>query len=305
MSLAEIEQAAQAAIDGAGRSVVRIGRDGRGSGIVVGNGLVLTNAHNLRGSETTVTFGDGRSEVGTVAGSDLDGDLAVLQVDTAAAPAIAWRDAEAPALRSGSAIFALAGGPGGPRVSFGLVSSVAQAFRGPRGRRITGGLEHTAPLPRGASGGPVVDAQGHLVAVNTHRVGEGLYLSMPADAALRARVDALAVGKAPTRRRLGVALAPAEVARRLRRSVGLPEAVGLLVRGVVDGSPADAAGLREGDLLTAAGGRQLATTDDLHEVLDRLEEGAELSVEVLRGSEALTVSVRFDPPATEAGAEPA
>jgi serine protease Do len=305
MSLAEIEQAAQAAIDGAGRSVVRIGRDGRGSGIVVGNGLVLTNAHNLRGSETTVTFGDGRSEVGTVAGSDLDGDLAVLQVDTAAAPAIAWREAEAPALRSGSAVFALAGGPGGPRVSFGLVSSVAQAFRGPRGRRITGGLEHTAPLPRGASGGPVVDAQGHLVAVNTHRVGEGLYLSMPADAALRARVDALAVGKAPTRRRLGVALAPAEVARRLRRSVGLPEAVGLLVRGVVDGSPADAAGLREGDLLTAAGGRQLATTDDLHEVLDRLEEGAELSVEVLRGSEALTVSVRFDPPAAEAGAEPA
>ena len=63
--------------------------------------------------------------------------------------------------------------------------------------------------------------------------------------------------------------------------------------------------LREGDLLTAAGGRQLATTDDLHEGLDRLEEGAELSVEVLRGSEALTVSVRFDPPAAEAGAEPA
>jgi serine protease Do len=300
MSLAEIERAAQAAIDGAGRSVVRIGRDGRGSGIVVGDGLVLTNAHNLRGAETTVTFGDGRSAVATVAGSDLDGDLAVLQVDTTGAPAIPWRDAEAPAVRSGTAVFALAGGPSGPRVSFGLVRTVAQAFRGPRGRRITGGVEHTAPLPRGASGGPVLDVDGRLLAVNTHRIGEGVYLSMPADAALRARVDALAVGRAPTRRRLGVALAPAEVARRLRRSVGLPDATGLLVREVMAGSPAEAAGLREGDLLTAAGGRELATTDDLHEALDAVAEGEALVVSVLRGNEGVSATVRFDAPAAEA-----
>jgi serine protease Do len=155
-------------------------------------------------------------------------------------------------------------------------------------------VEHTAPLPSGSSGGPLLDLDGRLVGINTHRLGEGFYLALPATAALQARVRALAAGESPRGRRLGVGLAPVPVARRLRRAVGLPDAEGLLVRLVEEGSPAAAAGLDVGDLLVAAAGRPLVVVEDLHAVLDRLEADA-VELRVLRGAEERTVVVRFAP----------
>src|ERR671914_697221 len=180
--LEELEQTVRQVADQVGPSVVGIGRGrGRGSGVVLADGLVATNAHNLRGEETTVVFAGDRSVVGRVAGVDVDADLAVIAVDTGGAPAIAWAtDAEA---RVGSAVFALANPGGQLRVTFGLVSAVDRAFRGPRGRRIAGSIEHTAPLPRGASGGPVVDTAGRLLGIDTNRLGDGFYLALPADRA--------------------------------------------------------------------------------------------------------------------------
>jgi S1-C subfamily serine protease len=74
------------------------------------------------------------------------------------------------------------------------VSAVARAFRGPGGRRIEGSVEHTAPLAPGSSGGALLDASGKLVGINTNRIGEGFYLALPADAALRDRIDAARPG---------------------------------------------------------------------------------------------------------------
>lgn len=289
----ELQSTVEAIASNVGPAVVRIGRGGgRGAGVVIGEGRVLTNAHNLRGEETTVTFTDGRSAIGKLVGIDADGDLAVLAVDTARAPAVTWDAAAAP--RAGTPVFAVANPAGrGLRVTFGLVSAVGQAFTGPRGRRIAGSIEHTAPLNRGSSGGPVVDASGALVGINTNRVGDGFYLALPADADLRARVDALANGESPVRPYLGVALAPAPAARRLRAAVGLPERDGLLVRGVQEGSPAAGAGLRVGDLLVEAGGRATAGQDDLFEALDAVTAGATLSLRVVRGAEELDVVVSF------------
>src|ERR1700758_715100 len=210
--------------EGPRASVVGVGqRWGVGSGIVLGEGTVLTNAHNVRGDRGTVTFADGREEEGTVAGRDVDGDLAVISVDTGGVPALPWADGAAAEV--GTPVFALAN-PGGRglRVTFGFVSGIERTFRGPRGRRITGSLEHTAPLLPGSSGGPVVDTQGRLVGLHTHRLGGGFYLASPADEGLRRGADAVGRGEAPSRPRLGVAIAPGHVARRLRRSVGLPEA---------------------------------------------------------------------------------
>ena len=135
------------------------------------------------------------------------------------------------------------------RASVGFVSALDVTFRGPGGGRLRGAIEHTAPLARGSSGGPVVDVRGTLVGIDTHRVGDGFYLALPADDDLRARVDALARGEAPHRPRLGIAVAPPRVARRLRQSVGLPERDGLLVHAVEDGGPAERAGIRQGDLI--------------------------------------------------------
>lgn len=286
--LDELQGAVIAVAGRAGRSVVGIGSRHRGSGVVVADGRVVTNAHNIRGGEVTVRFADGRATRGRVAGIDWDGDLAVVEVDTTGATAIEW--AADGGLVVGSAVFGVAATPAGAtRVTVGFVSAVERAFRGPGGRRIGGSVEHTAPLAPGSSGGPLVDASGRLVGLNTNRIGEGFYLALPADAALRDRVDALGRGEAPTRPRLGVALAPAHVARRLRRSVGLPERDGLLVRAVEDDGPAARAGVREGDLIVAAAGTAVTDVDALHEVLGSTQLPFELTV--VRGTEERVVSV--------------
>src|SRR4029450_10181240 len=121
--LDELEQAVREVAERAGPSVVGIGRGrGRGSGIVLADGLGAPTAHNLGGEETTVVFDGDRSAVGRVAGVDVDGDLAVIAVDTGGAPAIAWaEDADASV---GAAVFGLANPGGQLRVTFGLVSAV-------------------------------------------------------------------------------------------------------------------------------------------------------------------------------------
>jgi len=284
----ELQTAVSTVAERVGPSIVGIGRGTRGSGVVVAPGKVLTNAHNLRGDEVTVTFADGRRLRGTVAGFDGDGDLAVIDVDTADAEAVGWADGDG--LTIGAAVFgAGASHGGGTRVTFGLVSAVARAFRGPGGRRIDGSVEHTAPLAPGSSGGALLDASGRLVGLNTNRIGEGFYLALPADAALRARVDALTRGESPKRPRLGVAVAPSHVARQMRRSVGLPERDGILVRGVEDDSLAAAAGIEAGDLIVEAAGRPIADADDLHAALASAEPPFE--VKLVRGADERTVQV--------------
>src|SRR5512132_3166903 len=161
--LDEIQASIRQLAEGAGASVVGVGqRWGVGSGIVLGEGRVLTNAHNVRGDQVTVTFADGRTADGSVAGHDIDGDLAVIDVGTGAVPARPW--ASGASAEMGMPVFALAN-PGGRglRVTFGFVSGVERTFRGPRGRRITGSVEHTAPLLPGSSGGPIVDGEGRLL----------------------------------------------------------------------------------------------------------------------------------------------
>jgi serine protease Do len=285
--LEELSSAIRGVSDTAGSAVVGIGRRTRGSGVVVADGRVLTNAHNLRGDEVTVTFRDGRSTVGPVRGIDSDGDLAVIEVDTTGATPLAWSDAE-PAV--GDIVFGLAAtGTGPARVTAGTISAVERTFRGPGGARIGGSVEHTAPLAPGSSGGPLVDSAGRLVGINTNRIGEGFYLARPADAALRTSVETLGRGESISRPRLGIAVAPSFVAKRLRRSVGLTERDGLLVRGVEDGSPAARAGIREGDLLVEAAGRTLDEPDLLPGIL--AEVGLPIELKIVRGDEERTVSV--------------
>jgi serine protease Do len=279
--------------EGAGTSVVGIGqRWGAGSGIVLGEGRVLTNAHNVRGDQVKLTFADGRTAEGNVAARDIDGDLAVIEVDTGAVPALPWAS-DTPA-EIGSPVFALSN-PGGRglRVTFGFVSGIERTFRGPRGHRISGSLEHTAPLLPGSSGGPVLTARGRLLGINTHRLGEGFYLAIPATEALRGRADALGRGESAASPRLGVAIAPGHVARRLRRAVGLPDNDGLLIREVMQDSPAARAGLAQGDLIVAAAGQPVRTPDDLFDALQAAQ-GGTIELSIVRGTDERAIQVAFD-----------
>jgi serine protease Do len=292
-ALEELSAAVEKVSALAGGSVVGIGRRWhRGSGIVIGKNRVLTNAHNVNGDEAGVVFGDGREAQGTLLGVDFDGDLAVLEVDTAGAAPVAFTDATAaPAL--GTPVFAAAAAQsGGLRVTVGFVSGADRSFRGPGGRLIDGSIEHTAPLAPGSSGSALLDASGQLLGVNTQRIGEGFYLAVPADAALRLRIDALARGESADRPRLGIAVAPPHVGRHLRRAVGLPDMPGVLVRGVEEDSPADAAGIREGDLIVSAGGVAIEQPDTLHETLAKAGKG-DLEIGLVRGAEALKVTAKL------------
>jgi serine protease Do len=300
-----LQDAIAGAAERVGPSVVGLGRGwGHGSGVVIADGHVLTSAHNLRRDEVTISFADGRREIATVAGVDTDNDLAVLAVDTGDAPAVAWEPGEGAPADSGSApgglgigapVVALAN-PGGRglRATLGFVSSEGRSFRGPRGRRIRGAIEHTAPLPRGSSGGPLVDPDGNLLGVNSIRLDGGLILAVPAGAAVKERILGLARGEAVSPHRLGVAIAPPRVARRLRGAVGLPERDGLLVRAVEDGSPGDEAGIEPGDLIVAAAGTPTAGVEALYTALDAIPAaGGELELTVVRGTDERAVSVTF------------
>jgi S1-C subfamily serine protease len=292
--LTELESSVQEAAERTGPAVVGIGRGwGVGSGVVYAPGRVLTNAHNLRHDEVTVTFADGRREGGRVTASDSDLDLAVIEVDTGDVEPVQWAPDETE-VPLGRAVLALAN-PGGRglRVTSGFVSSAARSFRGPRGRRIAGAIEHTAPLPRGSSGGPLIDVEGRLLGINSVRVDGGLILAVPADPSVRERVEALGRGERPRSVRLGIAIAPPRVARRLRRAVGLPDRDGLLVRAVEDDSPADNAGLERGDLIVAAGGNEIERIDALYEALDAARSGGTLELTIVRGTEERTVAVNL------------
>jgi serine protease Do len=289
--LDELQETIGGVRDRVGPSVVGLGRGwGRGSGVVIAEHRVLTNAHVLRGDAVAVARGDEVVQ-GRVAGADPDLDIAIVEADTDAVRPDSWDPAREAA--PGLPVFALAD-PGGRglRVSFGVVTATGRSFRGPRGRRIGGSIEHSAPLPRGSSGGPLVDAEGRLLGINSVRMEGGLLLALPADVALRERVTALGRGEVPAHPRLGLAIAPPRAARRLRAAVGLPPRDGLLVRGVEEGGPGAAAGLERGDLLVAAGGRPLGGVDDLFDALAASD--GELELVAVRGTEERTVVARFN-----------
>ena len=236
--------------------MVGLGRGwGRGSGVVVAPNRVLTNAHVLRGPDVGVAVG-GQLVHGRAVAADPKADLAIIAADTGAAEPLGF--AAAPA-RLGDLVFALAD-PGGRglRVTHGHVAAEP--------RRA---IEHTAPLPRGASGGPLLDAEGLLLGLNTVRADGGFILAVPVT---RARAEALARGQLPQRAQLGVAVSR-----------------GLTVRAVADAGPAAIAGVAPGDRLVAVDDRPLRSLDDLLDALER--EPAHLVLTVSRGDEQRDIDV--------------
>ncbi|HEU4658770.1 MAG TPA: S1C family serine protease [Capillimicrobium sp.] len=268
-----------------------------GSGFVMAPGVAVTLARNVRGADELTLRTAAGDVAATVTGTDRTVDLAVLTFDRAAAdvPSLPWAigDGDAAAgLRIGTPVFAF-GDPGGQglRATAGAIASAPRTVRGPAGRLIDGTLEHTAPLPRGSGGGPLVDEHGRVLGLNALRPAPGLLLAWPATA-LRERAEALVAGRSTAPPVLGVALADARQTRRLRAAVGLEPVDGLLVRDVQDGSAAARAGVERGDVLVSLGGRPIAGVDDLFAALDAAEPGP-VDVGVVRGAETLTLTLEL------------
>jgi serine protease Do len=291
-ALTEIQSTLDRIVSEQGPAVVGVGRGWRvGTGVVVAEGRVLTAAHRAA-DELTVTFADGREESADSVAADRDLDLAVLSVDTGDVKPLEWSEAAA---NVGAPVVAL-GNPGGRglRATLGFVAAADRSFRGHRGRRVSGALEHTAPLPRGSAGGPLLDADGRLVGVNLLRLDGGLIIAVSVAGGLREAVERLQRGEEPARPRLGLAVAPPRTARRMRRAVGLPERDGVLVRAVEDGSPAAESGIERGDLIVAASGREVDGIDALHRAVDEVAGNGGLELTLVRGTDEHEVKVEFE-----------
>lgn len=259
---------------------------GGGSGVIwQSDGLVVTNAHVARDRRAGVELWDGRRLDAAVEARDPKRDLAVLTVDARGLPAAEIRDSNA--LRPGELVLAV-GNPLGMvgALSTGIISAVAVG-------RVPGDespcrdwIQADVRLAPGNSGGPLADARGRVLGINSMVAG-GLALAVPSNAV----ADFLSRWHEPTpARHLGVTIAPV----RVRRSGA--GAFGLLVLEVEPASPAEAAGLRMGDLLIGANGKPFEGPYDLARSLNdaaRADVAPGMRLELLRAGGRLTCDVRL------------
>jgi len=258
------------------RSTVQVrGRGpGGGSGVIWRpDGLIITNAHVARGPRATVELWDGRVLAATVTARDPQRDLAALAVDASDLPAAPVADSGA--LRVGELVLAV-GNPFGVvgALTIGIVHAIGPAGEGGRQRWVQADVR----LAPGNSGGPLADARGRVIGINSMIAG-GLALAVPSNA-----VERFLRGRSE-RPYLGVSTRPVLV------SVAGARLLGLLVLEVASSSPAAAAGLLIGDVLVGVGGRPFAEPADLAGALDDAGPGGALHLDLIRGGRRGSLSV--------------
>ena len=268
-------------------------RGGAGSGVVVTpDGYLLTNEHVVqRVEEARVTFVDGRSVSAVVVGRDPATDLAVLRAQTAALPYA--RLATSKLLRAGQLVVAV-GNPLGfeSTVSAGVVSALGRSLRSRQGRLIEGIVQHTAALNPGNSGGPLVDAKGRVVGINTAIIAQaqGIGFSVPAATAQWVLTEILTQGRV-RRAYLGISVRDRPIDLRLVRALGLSVTRAIEVIGRDNAGPAVESDLRPGDLIVGVNETPLNGTDALHRHLSRWPVGSPLTLDVVRRTRSLKIEL--------------
>ena len=293
VALDAYSQAVIGAVDKVGPSVVSlsVGRRGRwgqgaGSGVVIApDGFVLTNAHVVDGAgRVEITLHDGKTVEARPVGGDRSTDLAVVRI--AASDLEHVRIGGERELQRGQLVVAI-GNPLGfeSTVSAGVVSATGRSLRGSDGRLVENLVQHTAPLNPGNSGGPLVDFRGHLVGVNTAIIAfaQGMSFAIPSETVSWVVPKLLADGKV-RRAYLGIQGQTVHTAKRV--------GTGVLVVSVERGSPAEAAGLIQGDIIVEVDGKSVTSIDALLRALSRHPAGADLEVRCKRGGDPRVVTVR-------------
>ena len=269
---------------------LRLGR-GAGSGVVfTDDGFLLTNAHVVGGSRTgTAAFADGTESDFDVIGADPLSDLAVVRA-RGGTPAAA-RLGDADKLVVGQLVVAVGNPLGlGGTVTAGVVSGLGRSLptrTGRAGRVIEDVIQTDAALNPGNSGGALADAAGQVVGINTAVAGIGLGLAVPVNATTRRIVSALLTEGRVRRAYLGLVSVPAPLPAPTAERVGKRTA--LRVVQVVDGSPADRAGLRAGDLVLNVGREPVSDAQGIQRLLFAEAIGLGLPVTVLRSGAMVDV----------------
>ena len=268
-------------------------RGGAGSGVVVTpDGYILTNEHVVeRVQQARVAFVDGRSVPATVVGRDPSTDLAVLRAQAASLP-YATLSIRSP-LRVGQLVVAV-GNPLGfeSTVSAGVVSALGRSLRSRHGRAIEGIVQHTAALNPGNSGGPLVDASGRVVGVNTAIIAmaQGIGFSVPATTAQWVLTEVLTRGRV-RRAYLGVSVRDRPLDLRLVRALDLPVKRAVEILGREEKGPAADSDLRPGDFIVGVDDAPVDGVDALHRHLSRWPIGTSLTLHVVRRTQSLQVEL--------------
>jgi len=286
-SLKDLSKEIEALVEKASQSVVRVdARRGRaGTGIVWDPGLVLTANHVVEQEEDIEVVVDDKSAKASLVGRDPATDLALLKVDGLSAPAMPR--AKVSDLKPGQIVLAI-GRPGSLKATFGTISAVSSSWRGWRGSEIEHLIQTNAPLYPGFSGGPLIDADGRAVGMNSWVFGRGDGRAIAMDVAERV-VESLRADGRIKRPYLGIGT----------QQVPLPDAVkarvnqdsGLLIVAIEPQSPADKAGLMQGDTLVALDGTVTKNLEDLYAGLRKIKVGASQTVKVVRAGEVKEIAV--------------
>jgi S1-C subfamily serine protease len=268
-------------------------RLGSGSGfIITPDGFVLTNSHVVHGAERVeVMLPDGRHPDAHVVGDDPHTDLAVVRIYAPQLHPV--RLGESRHVRVGQLAIAI-GNPYGFQcsVTAGVVSALGRSFRANTGRLIDDVIQTDAALNPGNSGGPLVNSRGEVIGVNTAVIlpAQGLCFAIAINTAKYVAGWLIKDGKIP-RSFIGVGGQNVPMHRRLVRHYRLTVSSGVLVIAIAPGSPAQRAGVREGDVMVEFNGQPVPSIDALHKLLTADRIGVESRLTILRGTEKLPLLI--------------
>ena len=266
---------------------------GSGSGVIVTpDGYLLTNQHVVQhAGKITISLTNGDQVEARVIAADASTDLAVLHARTSGLPAVSLF--EPASARVGQLVIAI-GNPFGfeATVSAGVISAHGRTLRGSDGRLIEGVVQHTAPLNPGNSGGPLVDARGRIVGINTAIIAaaQGIGFSVPAATAEWVVSEVLTNGRV-RRAYLGIAGRTRQLDRRLVRALALANESALEIVAREPNTPAANSDLRLGDIILAAESQNIESVDALHRFLSRWTIGEPLKLSVLRRTQVLHMEI--------------
>jgi S1-C subfamily serine protease len=266
---------------------------GAGSGFVITpDGYLLTNSHVVAGApKIEAAFVDGSRLPATLIGDDPATDLAVIRVSAGGLPYAQLGDSTG--LRVGQLVIAM-GNPFGfqSTVSSGVISALGRTLRSRMGRLIENVIQHTAPLNPGSSGGPLLDAHGRVVGINTAIIfqAQGIGFAIPSQTARWVVSQILTRGRVQ-RSYLGIVGYQRVLDRRIVRFHKLRKDQAVEVVRLEPAGPAEAAGLRVGDLIVEINGQDTASVDELHRILAEWPVGRPLAAVLLRGKDRIEVSL--------------
>ncbi|QIY41746.1 Do family serine endopeptidase [Burkholderia cenocepacia] len=263
-----------------------------GSGVIVSpEGYILTNQHVVDGADQIeVALADGRTATAKVIGSDPETDLAVLKINMANLPTITLGRSDQS--RVGDVVLAIGNPFGvGQTVTMGIISALGRNHLGIN--TFENFIQTDAPINPGNSGGALVDVNGNLLGINTaiySRSGGslGIGFAIPVSTA-RTVLESIITTGSVTRGWIGVE--PQDVTPEIAESFGLQQKSGAIVAGVLQGGPADKAGIKPGDILVSVNGDEITDTTKLLNTVAQIKPGTPTKVHVVRKGKQFDVNV--------------